>query len=137
MTDVLTEPDAALEGKLRPGVFAEFTGQLKVRERLEIAVQAAKQRGEALDHILLSGPPGLGKTTLAGILAREMGGDLKITSGPIIEKAADLADVDWRCINRAALVRPDIDMLILDAFHAMCIRLKSWKTIWKCTGSFI
>ena len=91
MTDVLTEPDAALEGTLRPGVFAEFTGQLKVRERLEIAVQAAKQRGEALDHILLSGPPGLGKTTLAGILAREMGGDLKITSGPLIEKAADLA----------------------------------------------
>ena len=88
ITDVLTEPDAALEGTLRPGVFADFTGQLKVKERLGIAVEAAKQRGEALDHILLSGPPGLGKTTLAGILAREMGSDMKITSGPIIEKAA-------------------------------------------------
>ena len=91
ITDVLTEPDAGLEGTLRPGVFSDFTGQLKVKERLGIAVEAAKQRSEALDHILLSGPPGLGKTTLAGILAREMGSDMKVTSGPIIEKAADLA----------------------------------------------
>ena len=83
ITDVLTEPDAALDGTLRPGAFSEFTGQLKVKERLGIAVEAAKQRSEALDHILLSGPPGLGKTTLAGILAREMGSDMKVTSGPI------------------------------------------------------
>jgi len=87
----LNKPDAALELTLRPSLFTEFTGQPKVKERLEIAVAAAKQRGEALDHILLNGPPGLGKTTLAYILAKAMGTNLKSTSGPTIEKAADLA----------------------------------------------
>jgi Holliday junction DNA helicase RuvB len=87
----LNKPDAALEMTLRPSLFSEFTGQLKVKERLEIAVQAAKQRGEALDHILLNGPPGLGKTTIANILAKAMGANLKSTSGPTIEKAGDLA----------------------------------------------
>src|SRR4030095_3519024 len=91
VSDVLTKPDAALEMTLRPSVFAEFTGQAKVRERLEITVQAAKQRGEAGDHVLLSGPPGLGKTTLANIIAKAMGANIKSTSGPTIEKAGDLA----------------------------------------------
>src|SRR3954462_2109439 len=91
VSEVLTKPDAALEMTLRPSLFSEFTGQAKVKERLEITVAAARQRGEALDHLLLSGPPGLGKTTLAGILAKAMGGNLKSTSGPTIEKAADLA----------------------------------------------
>ncbi len=91
VTDVLTKPDVALELTLRPSFFSEFTGQAKVKERLEIAVQAAKQRSEPLDHILLSGPPGLGKTTLANIIAKAMGGTLKSTSGPTIEKAGDLA----------------------------------------------
>src|SRR5438034_7023408 len=87
----LNKPDAALELTLRPSLFSEFTGQPKVKERLEIGVAAARQRGEALDHILLSGPPGLGKTTLASILAKAMGANFKSTSGPTIEKAADLA----------------------------------------------
>jgi Holliday junction DNA helicase RuvB len=91
ISEVLTTPDPALELTLRPSLFSDFTGQAKVKERLEIAVQAARQRGEALDHILLCGPPGLGKTTLANILAKSMGSSLKSTSGPTIEKAGDLA----------------------------------------------
>jgi len=91
ISDVLAKPDAALEMTLRPSLFSEFVGQAKIKERLEIAVQAAKQRGEALDHLLFSGPPGLGKTTLAYIIAKSMGSNLKCTSGPTIEKAGDLA----------------------------------------------
>ena len=66
ISDVLTKPDAALEMTLRPAIFSDFTGQAKVKERLEITVAAAKQRNEAIDHILLSGPPGLGKSSIAG-----------------------------------------------------------------------
>jgi Holliday junction DNA helicase RuvB len=89
--NILTKPDPALEITLRPSLFSEFTGQAKVKERLEIAVEAARRRKEALDHILLNGPPGLGKTTLANIIAKAMEANLKCTSGPTIEKAADLA----------------------------------------------
>jgi Holliday junction DNA helicase RuvB len=91
ISDVLAKPDAALEMTLRPSLFSEFTGQPKVKERLEITVAAAKKRGEPIDHILLNGPPGLGKTTLANIIAKAMGANLKSTSGPTIEKAGDLA----------------------------------------------
>src|SRR3954463_4673608 len=91
VSDVLTKPDVALEMTLRPSLFSDFTGQAKVKERLEISVEAARQRNEPLDHILLNGPPGLGKTTLANIIAKAMGANLKCTSGPTIEKAADLA----------------------------------------------
>jgi Holliday junction DNA helicase RuvB len=91
ITDVLAKPDVALEMTLRPSLFSEFTGQAKVKERLEITVAAAKHRHEAIDHVLLNGPPGLGKTTLAHILAKAMGANLKSTSGPTIEKAGDLA----------------------------------------------
>src|ERR1700690_2072702 len=87
----LNKPDVALEMTLRPSLFSDFTGQPKVKERLEISVAAARQRGESLDHILLSGPPGLGKTTIANILAKAMGANVKATSGPTIEKASDLA----------------------------------------------
>jgi Holliday junction DNA helicase RuvB len=91
VSEVLAKPDVALEMTLRPSLFSEFTGQAKVKERLEITVAAAQQRGEPIDHILLSGPPGLGKTTLAYIIAKAMGASLKSTSGPTIEKAGDLA----------------------------------------------
>src|SRR5438034_2742634 len=91
ISDVLAKPDVALEMTLRPSFFSDFTGQAKVKERLEITVAAAQQRKEALDHVLLSGPPGLGKTTIAHIIAKAMGSNLKCTSGPTIEKAADLA----------------------------------------------
>lgn len=89
--ETLNTPDTALEQTLRPSIFSDFAGQAKVKERLEIAVEAAQKRKEALDHLLLNGPPGLGKTTLANIIARAMGANLKATSGPTIEKAADLA----------------------------------------------
>jgi Holliday junction DNA helicase RuvB len=91
ISETLAKPDVALEMTLRPSLFSEFTGQAKVKERLEITVAAARQRAEPIDHILLSGPPGLGKTTLAHILAKAMGASLKSTSGPTIEKAGDLA----------------------------------------------
>src|SRR5258705_2578621 len=91
ISEVLAKPDVALEMTLRPSLFCEFTGQAKVKGRLEITVAAAKQRHEPIDHLLLSGPPGLGKTTLANIIAKSMNANLKNTSGPTIEKAGDLA----------------------------------------------
>lgn len=83
--------DSDWEGKIRPQGFGEFSGQQKIIENLTIFVKAALLRGEALDHILLHGPPGLGKTTLAHIVAREMGVNMKITSGPVLDKPGDLA----------------------------------------------
>ena len=84
-------PDTEFDISLRPPLFEEFTGQEKTVERLQLLVEAAKQRNEALQHILLSGPPGLGKTTLAYIIGNAMGTEVKTTSGPMIEKAGDLA----------------------------------------------
>jgi Holliday junction DNA helicase RuvB len=85
--------ESTLEGTLRPLRFEEFPGQDKVKEKLRVFVQAAQHRGEALDHVLLSGPPGLGKTTLAHILAQEMGVECRTTSGPALDKKGDLAAI--------------------------------------------
>ncbi|MCW1885710.1 Holliday junction branch migration DNA helicase RuvB [Luteolibacter flavescens] len=88
-----TAPTTSYDVSLRPPVFSEFIGQEKVKDRLLLMVEAARQRGDVLDHVLLSGPPGLGKTTLANIIARATGSQLHVTSGPQIEKAGDLAGV--------------------------------------------
>jgi Holliday junction DNA helicase RuvB len=87
----LSNSDKELEKVLRPREFEDFTGQEKILENLRVFVQAAKQRDEALDHILLHGPPGLGKTTLSYIIANELGANIKTTSGPVLEKPGDLA----------------------------------------------
>ncbi len=91
ITETLSREDAEFDLTLRPGRFADFVGQAKVRERLELSVAAAKGRGETMDHVLLCGPPGLGKTTMAHILGAAMGANVKVTSGPILAKPADLA----------------------------------------------
>ena len=90
-TNALQEDDG--ESSLRPKTLEEYVGQEKAKENLKISIEAAKMRGEPLDHVLLYGPPGLGKTTLSGIIAAEMGVNIRITSGPAIEKAGDLAAI--------------------------------------------
>ncbi len=91
ISETLNRADAEFDLTLRPGRFADFVGQAKIRERLELSVAAAKGRGESMDHVLLCGPPGLGKTTMAYILGAAMGANVKATSGPILAKPADLA----------------------------------------------
>ena len=88
-----TEEDLKIENTLRPQFLKDYTGQEKIKTNLKIFIDAAKERGESLDHALFYGPPGLGKTTLAGVIANEMGVNIKITSGPAIEKPGDLAAV--------------------------------------------
>ena len=104
-------PDPNFEVSLRPPAFSEFAGQDRVKEQLELLVAAAKGRGDVLEHVLLSGPPGLGKTSLANIIAQSMGVNLKSTSGPVIEKAGDLAGL------LTTLERGDV--LFIDEIHRL------------------
>ena len=93
LTSTKQEEDFEIENKLRPTSMSEYVGQEKIKESLDIYIKATKKRDEALDHVLLYGPPGLGKTTLSHIIAGELGTQIKITSGPAIENAADLAAI--------------------------------------------
>lgn len=111
ITSEFMEEDIVNEYSLRPLKLSEYIGQEKVKDNLKVFIKAAQLREESLDHVILHGPPGLGKTTLANIIAREMGGTLKITSGPAIEKAGDLASI--------LTTLTDKDVLFIDEIHRL------------------
>lgn len=107
----LTQEDIKIEGSLRPKYLKDYIGQKKAKEALKIYIEAAKQRGDSLDHVLFYGPPGLGKTTLAGIIANEMDVNLKVTSGPAIEKPGEMAAI----LNNLQ----EGDLLFVDEIHRL------------------
>src|SRR6478672_8230712 len=105
------DEDAQYEAGLRPRRLDEYIGQDRIRENLQVAIAAAKQRGEPLDHVLLHGPPGLGKTTLAYVIGNEMGASVRATSGPVLEKPGDLAAILTNLGER--------EVLFIDEIHRM------------------
>ena len=103
--------ERAVEVSLRPTTFDEYIGQERLKTNLKLSIDAAKKRGEAIDHVLLYGPPGLGKTTMAGVITHEMGANMRITSGPAIERAGDLASILTNLV--------DGDVLFIDEIHRL------------------
>lgn len=111
ISPIIQNEEKGYENSLRPKRMAEYVGQEKIKKNLSIFIEAAKQRNEALDHVLLYGPPGLGKTTLAYIMSREMGADIKVTSGPVVERPGDLAAILTNL--------HDQDILFIDEIHRL------------------
>ena len=111
VTAARADDDAQYEAGLRPRTLDDYIGQDRLRENLQVSIAAARQRGDALDHVLLYGPPGLGKTTLAYVIANEMGAQVRATSGPVLEKPGDLAAILTNLADR--------EVLFIDEIHRM------------------
>jgi Holliday junction DNA helicase RuvB len=123
----LREDERLFEATLRPTRLADFAGQAKVKEILEIAIQATKRRGEAMDHVLLYGPPGLGKTTLAGIIASELGVGIQQTSGPVLQKKLDLVGVLSNIQEREVFFIDEIHRLLPDVEEMIYSALEDFR----------
>src|SRR5580704_7361518 len=121
------EGERQVEAALRPTRLADFTGQPKLKENLDIAIQAATRRGEAMDHVLLYGPPGLGKTTLAAIIARELGVGFEQTSGPILQKKLDLTGVLTNIRPRQVFFIDEVHRLLPDVEEILYAALEDFR----------